>query len=155
MGCHGLAKKRTRLWNKFSHPKAWPLKNFIGLTKKLQEYNSSIRIILTGTEEETKLGAMFCKKSPRSINLINQTSVLDLAALISYLQLFITNDTGTMHIACASNINMIALFGKSNPVATGPYPPSPSRVILFKPVIADITIDEVFQVICRHINIRR
>lgn len=152
MGCHGLAKKRTRLLNKFSHPKAWPLKNFVGFTEKLQKYNSSIRIVLTGTEEETKLGTMFCKKFPNSINLINQTSVLDLAALMSYLRLFVSNDTGSMHIACASNINVIALFGKSNPAITGPYPVSRSRIVLFKPRIADITIDEVFQTVCKCID---
>jgi ADP-heptose:LPS heptosyltransferase len=155
MGCHSLAKKRTRLWNKFSHPKAWPLKKFIGLTMKLQKYNSSVRIVLTGTEEEAKLGVMFCEKFPNSINLINQISVLDLAALMSYLQLFISNDTGSMHVACASNVNMIALFGKSNPVVTGPYPKSSSRVILFKPAIADITIDKVFLAVCKHVNARK
>ncbi len=153
MGCHGLAKKRTRLWNRFSHPKAWPLENFIGLTKKLQECNSSIRIILTGTEEETKLGAMFCKKFPNSASLVNQTSVLDLAALMSYLRLFITNDTGSMHVACASNINVIALFGKSNPGITGPYPMNRSHMVLSKLKIADITVDEVFQTVCKYIDV--
>ncbi|KPJ67375.1 MAG: hypothetical protein AMJ43_03690 [Coxiella sp. DG_40] len=155
MGCYSLAKKRTRLWNKFFHPRVWPLKNFIGLAKKLREYNSSIRIILTGTKEEIKLGKVFCKKFPDSINLINQTSVLDLAALMSYLQLFISNDTGSMHVACTSNVNVIALFGISNPIINMPYPTSPNRVVLFKQVIADITVDEVFQAVCKYISIRK
>lgn len=155
MGCFSLVKRRTRLWNKFSHPRVWLLKNFIELTEKLRKYNSLIRIVLTGSGEETKLGTIFCKKFPNSINLINRTSVLDLAALMSYLQLFVGNDTGSMHVACTSNVSIIALFGANNPIINMPYPMSTNRTVLFKPKIADITVDGVFQAICRCINIRK
>jgi len=149
LGCHSLAKNRTRLWKKSSHKKAWPLKNFIRLNEKLYKYNPNIRIILTGSKEEEQLGTKFCKNHPQTINLINQTSVLDLAALMTYLKLFLSNDTGAMHIACTTDINLIALFGATNPIITGPYPKNENRIVLHKPKISAIGVDEVFSNILR------
>ena len=145
VGCHGLAKNRSRLWKRFSHPRVWPLKKFIQLAKKLYQYNPAIRIILTGAKEEKRLGKIFCKKYPEAINLINQTSVLDLAALMTHLQLFLSNDTGAMHIACTTNIKLIALFGATNPIANDPYPKSENRIVMRKPKINTISVDEVFR----------
>lgn len=145
IGCHGLAKNRSRLWRRFAHPRAWPLQKFIQLAKKIYQYNPAIRIILTGAKEEKKLGEIFSKQCQQIINLINQTSVLDLAALMTYLKLFVSNDTGAMHIACTANIKLIALFGANNPIANNPYPKSQNRIVMRKPKINDITIDEVFQ----------
>lgn len=145
LGCHGLTKKRSRLFGKFSHPRAWPLKYFIVLAKKLKEYNSDIRIILTGSQNESELGEIFSKKIPNVVNLIDKIEILDCAALMNNLRVFITNDTGMLHVACATNVKIIALFsGKSYPCATGPYPPAPTRIVLQKNEIKDIKVEEVF-----------
>ena len=149
LGCHGLAKKRTRIFNRFAHPKAWPLKNFIKLMRALKEWNPHVRAVLTGVENEVELGKEFCKKFPDTINLINQTSVLELMALMSGLKLVITNDTGTLHVACASELPVIALFGKKNFVENGPYPARDDCKVFYQPDIADIKVSEVFQAACQ------
>ncbi len=149
LGCHGLAKKRTRIFNRFAHPKAWPLKNFIQLTRELKKWNPDVRIVLTGVENEIALGKAFCKKFPDSINLINKTSVLELSALMPHLKLFVTNDTGALHIACAAELPVIALFGKKNFVENGPYPMRNDRKIFYQPDIVDIKVDDVFEAACQ------
>jgi ADP-heptose:LPS heptosyltransferase len=143
LGCHGLAKKRTRIFRNIQHQKAWPLKNFIQLAKELKKLQSNCKIIITGSKEETKLGKIFCKKIPDTINLINKTSVLDLAALMQQLNLFITNDTGALHIACAMNTPLIALFGQSDHKVTCPFPAKQHFVLLHKDNITAITVAEV------------
>ncbi|HCU05331.1 MAG: hypothetical protein A2X77_04250 [Gammaproteobacteria bacterium GWE2_42_36] len=156
MGCHGLAKKRTRLWNPYQHKKAWPLNSFIALSKQLKRYNPSIRIVLTGSKAEEALGKLFCKKIPDTINLINQTSILDLAALMSRLQLFLSNDTGALHVACANqNLPVIGLFGGSDPVLTGPFPRNEKRSIFFNANISKIPVASIFQAICEELNKQR
>ena len=50
----------------------------------------------------------------RPINLVGQTSFGGLAALISKLNLFISNDTGPAHVACAVNTPSITLFGPAD-----------------------------------------
>jgi ADP-heptose:LPS heptosyltransferase len=143
LGCHGLSKARTRFWNRFAHGKAWPLKNYIALAQKLQKQIPDARIVLTGSKEEVRLGERFCKKVPQVINLIHRTSVLDLAALMPRLKLLISNDTGVLHVACASTVPLIALFGKSNPLVTGPYPPRDNRIVLHQPCISKISVTTV------------
>ena len=75
LGCHGLSRKRTRLLNKFNHKKAWPIKNFIKLAKALTKHNPNIKIIITGSKQETHLATKFTSKLPTTINLVNQTSI--------------------------------------------------------------------------------
>jgi heptosyltransferase-2 len=40
--------------------------------------------------------------------------------LIKRCNLFLTNDSGLMHVAAAFNIPMVAIFGPTDPVTTGP-----------------------------------
>ena len=144
MGCHGIAKKHSRFWKNFTHRKAWPLKNFIKLSKKLRK-NDRIKLIITGSKEEEKMGERFCKKVPGTINLIAQTSILDLAALMTYFDLFITNDTGALHVACSTDIPLIALFGPTDSAATGPYPITQNRIMLHGDKISDISMNEIIE----------
>ena len=149
LGCHGLAKKRSRIFKRSHHPKAWPLEKFIKLAKKLQKINPNVTIVLTGSKAEEKLGEKFCKKIYNVINLINKTSVLDMAALMRYLKLFIVNDTGALHVACTTNVNLIVLFGdQSNPAITGPYPKRGNQIEIYKANINKISVNEVFQRMC-------
>ncbi|MCH9611474.1 MAG: ADP-heptose--LPS heptosyltransferase 2 [Chlamydiales bacterium] len=55
------------------------------------------------------------------LNLAGQTSLRQLIALIDQCDLFLTNDSGPMHLAAALQTPLIALFGSTNDVATGPY----------------------------------
>jgi heptosyltransferase-2 len=41
-------------------------------------------------------------------------------ALIEKCALFITNDSGLMHVAAALNVPLVGIFGSTNPVTTGP-----------------------------------
>ncbi len=145
MGCHGLSKKRSRLWGKFSHEKAWPLKHFIKLAKMLNGRYENACFILTGSNDEEPLGKEFCKQVPNTINFINEISILELASLMHYLKLFITNDTGALHVACANEVNAIALFGPSDSTLHGPYPRRKNKIMIQKKPIRKIKVDEVYQ----------
>jgi heptosyltransferase-2 len=59
--------------------------------------------------------------SDRVIDLAGQTTLRELIALIQTCHLFLTNDSGPMHIASALGIPLIALFGSTSDIATGPY----------------------------------
>jgi len=57
----------------------------------------------------------------RAVNLAGKTSLRQLAALLKRLDLFITNDSGPMHIAAAVNTPIIALFGPGSVTKYQPY----------------------------------
>ena len=92
--------------------KRWPKERYGKLIKLLhQKYKKKILIIGSKNEIpwnkkiETIAGKDAC------INLTGKTSIEELMALIKDLKLFITNDSGPMHIAAASGIEVIAIFG--------------------------------------------
>jgi len=57
----------------------------------------------------------------RVINLAGLTSLRELISLISLCDLLLTNDSGPMHIADALSVPVVALFGSTDSVVTGPY----------------------------------
>jgi len=154
MGCYGLSKKRLRPWGRLYHKKAWPLKNFIKLAQQLEQQLPKMRFVLTGAQSEKILAEKFCKKIPNVVNLVDKTSVLELFSLMDYLKLFITNDTGALHVASASEVPIIALFGPSDSCAHGPYPYSTNRVVLQKDPIEKITVKEVFNTVLKILKIQ-
>ncbi|MBM3845725.1 MAG: lipopolysaccharide heptosyltransferase II [Verrucomicrobia bacterium] len=58
--------------------------------------------------------------SPRVINLAGQTSLRELMAGIRQSQVFLTNDSGPMHLAAALGTPLVAVFGSTSPELTGP-----------------------------------
>ncbi|MCB1135728.1 MAG: glycosyltransferase family 9 protein, partial [Chlamydiia bacterium] len=57
----------------------------------------------------------------RVVNLAGGTSLRQLMALIKLSDIFLTNDSGPMHIAAALETPLLALFGSTSDTKTGPY----------------------------------
>ena len=55
------------------------------------------------------------------VNLAGKTTLRQLIALLQACDVFLTNDSGPMHLAAAIQTPLVALFGSTNDVATGPY----------------------------------
>jgi ADP-heptose:LPS heptosyltransferase len=152
LGCHSVSKNNGwKIWKKTTHPKVWPLKNFIKLAQRLQQDNPNIRFVITGSKGEEALGEKFARKIANTINLINKTSVLDMAALMNRIKLFICCDTGPLHVACATQVKLIALFGPTNLQRTGPYPAQTYRTIIQKPTLSAIDVMTVYQAVKNNI----
>jgi ADP-heptose:LPS heptosyltransferase len=48
------------------------------------------------------------------VNLAGRTSVADVAGILRRSKLFISNDSGPVHIACAVGTPVVAIFGRSD-----------------------------------------
>ncbi len=92
----------------------WPAKRFAAVANGLVERHGA-RIILTGGpgEEEIARTVATLVQTP-VIDLAGRTSLGGLAALISRLDLFITNDTGPAHIAAALRVPSVTIFGPAD-----------------------------------------
>ena len=55
------------------------------------------------------------------VNLAGRTSLKELAYLYSRCSVLVCTDTGPMHIAAAMGCRVVALFGPTSPLRTGPY----------------------------------
>src|SRR3989338_3994902 len=89
--------------------KRWPEENFVKLGKMLSEIRNNIRIIITGDSNEKELAEGISDKV-NGISFAGKLTLREIFAVIERCSLFITNDTGPMHIAIALDIPTIALF---------------------------------------------
>ena len=145
LGCGQVAAHGWRFWSKrrFHARRLWSFEHYIKLAQALQQRYPELRFVLTGSRNEKALGAAFAKKVPQTINLIGRTSLQEVAALMRCLRLFITHDTGTLHIACSSEVPVVALFGPTQLQRTGPYPLRPQHIIIRKAHMDEIELPEV------------
>jgi heptosyltransferase-2 len=79
-------------------------------------------VLIFGTRDEETLGAAIAgmMKAPNTV-LSGRTTVRQLMALTKRCQLFVTNDAGPMHIASALGVQVVAVFGPTDPRTTSPF----------------------------------
>lgn len=92
----------------------WPPVYFAALADELAT-SLDARIILTGGKDDCSIvQSVMGSMRTRPLNLVGQTSLGGLAALIDRLDLFISNDTGPAHLAYALDTPSITLFGPAD-----------------------------------------
>ncbi|MDT8440431.1 MAG: lipopolysaccharide heptosyltransferase II [Desulfuromonadales bacterium] len=78
-------------------------------------------IVLTGGPGEREIGRDIEKAMQVPVrNLIGQTSVREMMALLARCELMITNDSGPMHVAAALGTPLVAVFGPTDHTTTSP-----------------------------------
>jgi heptosyltransferase-2 len=81
----------------------------------------SARVILFGSEADRPATASVqAHARHRFISLAGETTLREAIAAISRCDLFISNDSGLMHLAGALDIPLVAIFGSTNPRTTSP-----------------------------------
>ncbi len=105
----------------YGSAKRWPAKKYAELAILLQK-NASASILLVGSSDDTSLGEDISSRMEKKPFVVTgQTTLSRLASIISFADLFVTNDSGPMHLANALKIPVVALFGPTDPNQTGPY----------------------------------
>lgn len=98
--------------------KNWPIDFFGRLACSLVD---DFTIVLCGGKSEIDLGRQIqVQAGHKIVNAVNQTGLLEMAAIIEQASLVIGGDTGPMHIAAALGVSNIILFGPTNPAVYGP-----------------------------------
>jgi heptosyltransferase-2 len=100
--------------------KRWEAEKFVELGKRLIK-SFGVNILIFGGEEENQLKSEIQKNIGEKTFTVAGISLKDTAGLIERCKLFITSDSGIMHIAVAMNVKTIALFGPTDSLRTSPY----------------------------------
>lgn len=130
-------------WKRARDVRIWPLRKYAELGGRLRAAVPGSRLVLTGSRNERFLARAFARALPGVIDLVGDTSLLELAALMTRLHGFVTHDNGVLHVACASGIPVVGLFGPSRPAETGMFPSVPWQVAIKRDTMAEIEPDEV------------
>lgn len=147
MGCWKVADRATKFWwRKIETSRTWPFENYRQLYDSLRKQDDRFRFVMTGTPSEHRVIKKYFRTAKGVINLAGKTSIHELAALMSHCRIFLTGDTGPMHVASCTNVPMIALFGSTTPEVTGPHPMRDTIICLQeKTSIRDIKVSTVKQ----------
>ncbi|GAB4576214.1 MAG: hypothetical protein Kow0077_31560 [Anaerolineae bacterium] len=103
----------------YSLARRWDTSAFAETAQRLHD-NMDARIVLVGGPQDGAEQVNAQLTFPHT-NLAGQTTLGELAAVLERGDLFIGADSGVMHLAAASGIPMLALFGPSNAAAWGPW----------------------------------
>lgn len=101
----------------------WPTENYAKVADALtEEYGA--KIILVGAKSDNENNNEIIKLSKNKTNIFNfagKTTLKQLFNLVENCKLFISNDTGPMHIAAAQGVRTIGIFGPNLPLRFAPY----------------------------------
>lgn len=101
-------------------PNRWSADNFAEIIKYLEnKFNAGI--YLTGSAADKDVINRLFEKSGKKLPLFLNRSIPQLAALIDESDLFITNDTGVLHVASATSVPQISIFGPTSPEHWGAF----------------------------------
>ncbi len=92
----------------------WEPEKFAELAKRITEERNAI-VLLFGGKDELELNRTILNKSGSdNIFIVETGSLVQSAAVMSKCDLFITNDSGLMHIAAALKLEIIPIIGPTN-----------------------------------------
>lgn len=92
-----------------------------------------VQVLMMGSENDRiSLDVVQDCAKNRLINLAGKTNLKEAIALIARCHLFISNDSGLMHVAGALGVPTVAVFGSTNPTTTSPV--GDKSVVLYKGV---------------------
>ena len=116
----------------YGSAKRWPSDRYALLLDRLIQ-SRPVEVVVFGAPNELAIAqSIQSEMRSRPVILTGKTQLEELIAMISLCDLFITNDSGPMHLATAVGVPTLAIFGPTDEFATGPL--SPRAVVLKKRV---------------------
>lgn len=103
-----------------SPEKRWPLGHWKALIALVQKHYPEHTIKLLGTAKDAAITHSLAQDDPRIEDLAGKTSLAELMHVLKQCKLVVGNDTGGLHLANMLGVPIIALYGPTNPVRTGP-----------------------------------
>jgi len=106
-----------------SRAKRWPAERYAALADRLGD-TLGAKVLLVGSSAEKEVSLEVSRQMRNQpLVLTGKTDLAELVAILSQVDLLITNDTGPAHIASALGRPTLVIFGPTNPLTTRPFSP--------------------------------
>jgi len=120
----------------------WSLQKYTDVIRSLKDYYD-FDFYFTGSNSDEEQLAFMRREFPNAGYFLNNT-IPQLAAVIELSDLFITNDTGVMHVAGTTSTPQISIFGPTNPFNWAPV--GKNKFFLRKSeLIEDVDVKDVVE----------
>jgi len=133
--------------------KIWQSKNYAELIDEILSINKTKVLLIAGPKEENVVEDISGRVKSKNVFFYNSQDINLTAALIKRGRLFISNDTGTRHLAVSLNIPVIALMPDDNQNCWNFYDESDNHFVITgkrffpegeQPYLGNISVEDVF-----------
>ncbi|WP_408619390.1 glycosyltransferase family 9 protein [Celerinatantimonas sp. YJH-8] len=102
--------------------KNWYPEGYITVIQALQQLGYPVVLVGSPAKNELQMAEQIeSMLSEPVINIVGQTTLEQLMAVLKYANLLITPDTGPAHMAAAMHTPVVGLYAHHNPARVGPY----------------------------------
>jgi ADP-heptose:LPS heptosyltransferase len=147
----------------------WPTERYAELTRGLLAENPDASVLFIGANSERPYveGIVSAIGNRRAVNVAGRLTLRQLLALFERTDLFVTNDSGPMHLACLVDTPIVGLFFADTPTVYGPLAsrtatvtPDLYSIPLFtvyngKDVVAGRPVDTIDNTAARSVSVER
>jgi ADP-heptose:LPS heptosyltransferase len=149
----GIGEPLIGIFPGAGHPsRRWPLERFAQLADHLVR-NEGARIIVFAGPEEREATRQWRKLFPPATIFFDRLTIPQLAAAQARLAVFVSNDTGPMHLAAAVGTSVITLLARPTPNSFVPI--GEHHRVVFSQNILEMTVEEVYTATCQSLAGRR
>jgi len=100
----------------------WPTERWAELAARLAERLGPERVALSGgPSDRAAAEAVLARVPPGIVDAVGKLSLKESAGLIAASGVFVSGDTGPLHMAVATATPVVALYGAADPGRTGPF----------------------------------
>ena len=104
--------------------KNWPADAFVRALRRVRDALPSATFFLLGGRADAAVCvAIAAATGGSTANLTGRTTLVQMGSLLGQMDLVLSNDSGPMHMAAATGVPVLALFGPTDPKRTGPFGP--------------------------------
>jgi heptosyltransferase-2 len=114
-----------------SRAKRWHAESYAALADRLIEEAGATVVLIGAREELDVTNEVVSQMRREAVVLTGETSLAETTAVLSLMNLLVTNDTGPAHLASALGRPTLVIFGPTNPLTTRPF--SPTAEIVRRP----------------------
>ncbi len=103
--------------------KLWLPERFAQLARELRHQSGLPSLVAWAPGPERRIAESIVEASAGCARLAPPTSLTELAEMIRRATLFVSSDTGPLHLAVAAGTPSVGLYGPTRPEVCGPYGP--------------------------------
>lgn len=104
----------------YGSAKCWLPERFRKLAEDLIKDKSTFVVFYGDASQRAMIDGITNDLGPQVINLSGKTTLRELMAFISLSNVFVSNDSGPLHMAYALKIPVVAIFGPTSEIISGP-----------------------------------
>ena len=117
--------------------KDWLTERYADIANWLIAQNINVILVGSPAKREQEMTAYIQHLAPNVQNLVGKTSLKELAALLKLVDLVISPDTGSAHIASIQGTPVIGLYAIHNPRRTAPYNAQQNVISVYDEAVQD------------------